>query len=322
MEQDIEKIMVRTLTGEASTDDIVILSEWLSLREENKTVYQKASTYWHACVSVMTPLNDKDRTYEQLLKRIRKPKRQLRLPVWLRYAGVAVLVLSLAGVAHYHFPARENVEQHYSLLSGTSISSFQLPDSTEVTLNANSMLRYSEAFGDWQRDVHLQGEAFFHVAKDMQKKFVVHLNEDTRVVALGTSFNVSFDPDENTLSTTLVEGSIRFEASGQTVTLTPNQQLLYNLADRKISIVATDSELATAWKDHLIKYKSIPFSEALTLLEKQYTVNIKLTNEDLGRRKVSGTFDRNLPVEQVLDMMKKSLSFDWQEKDGYYLIIK
>jgi ferric-dicitrate binding protein FerR (iron transport regulator) len=321
MEQDIETIMVRTFTGESSAEDIVRLSEWLALGEENRAIYRKAASYWHASVSPATPFDDKGRVLEQLLRRTGKPSGR-RLPAWIRYAGVAVLALALWGVAYRYAPSARSAGQHYTLLSGAAVSTFRLPDSTEVSLNANSTLRYTEAFGDRQRDVSLEGEAFFRVAKDREKKFTVHLNEDTRIVALGTSFSVRFLPGEDSLLTTLVEGSIRFETPGQAVTLAPNKQLACNLRDHEISITATDGESAVAWKDHLLKYKSIPFAEAVALLEKQYRVDIELTGEDLGQRKVSGAFDMNLSVGQVLDMMKKSLSFQWYRKDGRYVIIQ
>jgi ferric-dicitrate binding protein FerR (iron transport regulator) len=80
--------------------------------------------------------------------------------------------------------------------------------------------------------------------------------------------------------------------------------------------------VATAWKDNLLRYKSIPFAEFLTLLEKQYGVEILLSDEVSGMNKVSGSFDANLSVEQILNLMKKSLAFNWKKKENTYVITK
>lgn len=83
---------------------------------------------------------------------------------------------------------------------------------------------------------------------------------------------------------------------------------------------SVSTDLVTAWKSYLIKYKSIPFREFLDILKKQYDVEIILSNGALGDQKVTGSFDENLTVDQILDLMKKNLSFKWKKQGDKYVI--
>ncbi|MDR1981258.1 MAG: DUF4974 domain-containing protein, partial [Tannerellaceae bacterium] len=121
---------------------------------------------------------------------------------------------------------------------------------------------------------------------------------------------------------TLIKGSIRFDTPEQTIVLQPDQHLVYNKLDNKIHIDTAESSLVTAWKDHLLRYKSIPFAEFLSLLEEQYKVEIILLDKELGIHKVSGAFDLALSVDQILNITKKNLSFNWEKEGNTYLIIK
>ncbi|MDR2533771.1 MAG: FecR domain-containing protein [Tannerellaceae bacterium] len=324
--QDIEIYIARYLAGEATHEDIVKLSEWLEADEANKDSFCRYNAYWNAKVELVPPLN-KDAAYRKLSARLGQRKRWEAgiLRKWQFYAAAAVVAAimgwTLFGLMQTQPPSPAKEIHHYSYMSGKFVLPLCLPDGTEVSLNSNSSLTYTSHYGNNVREVSLQGEAYFRVVRNEGREFVVVMG-DNRIVVLGTSFNVCYNKDDDVLTTTLMEGSIRFEAPEQTVILKPNQQLLYNRFNRKLSIHSVDGEIISAWKDNLIKYKSLPFAEFLKLLEKQYDVEIILTDHALGASQVSGTFDVSLSLEQILDMMNKSLSCKWKKNGNRYEIIK
>jgi ferric-dicitrate binding protein FerR (iron transport regulator) len=190
-----------------------------------------------------------------------------------------------------------------------------------ASLNKNSTLFYSNFYGSDAREVNLQGEAFFEVVKNADKEFVVATN-NSHITVLGTVFNVKSYPEDSAITTTLIEGSVRFETLKQTVVLKPSQQLTYNTTANKINVNMIEISVATSWKDNLIRYRSIPFSQFLDMLEKQYQVEILLADKKLERQIVGGTFDAHLSVEQILDLTKQNLLFQWKKKGDKYLIIR
>lgn len=322
MDQDIEQIILRNLSGEASCEDIIIFSDWLVSSAGNKESFLKIKKYWDAEVAG-AKLQDPTATYNKLLDRIRKAERKNVVhKLWIKYASAAAVAI-IIGIAGYWVGGQKSDAplQYYSYITGNSVSSFELPDGTEISLNRNSILSYSSQYGEKVREVSLEGEGFFSVTKDKTKAFVVDLN-GSKISVLGTVFNVKNYKKDDITTATLVEGSIRFETPEQQILLTPDQQLVFNKSSNKIDMKSVSTDLVTAWKSHLIKYKSIPFREFLDMLKKQYDVEIILLNEALGDQKVTGSFDESLTVDQILDLMKKNLSFKWKKQGDKYVISK
>lgn len=322
MDHEIEQIILRNLSGEASCEDIIIFSDWLASSAGNKACFLKIKKYWDAEIAG-AKLRNPEATYNKLLDRIRQTERkQIVRKLWIRYASAAA-VAAIIGIAGYWAGGQKSVMplQYYSYITGNSISSFELPDGTEIALNKNSTLSYSSLYGEKVREVSLEGEGFFTVTKDKAKAFIVDLN-GSKISVLGTVFNVKNYKKENVTTATLVEGSIRFETPQQQLLLKPDQQLVFNKSSNKIDIESVSTDLITAWKSHQIKYKSIPFKEFLDMLMKQYDVEIILSNKELGNQKVTGAFDESLTVDQILDLMKKNLSFEWKKQGNKYVINK
>lgn len=320
MDQGIEQIILRNLSGEASCEDIIIFSDWLTSSTKNKESFLKIKKYWDAEIT-SAKLQNPEATYNKLLDRIRKAERKnIVRQRWIRYASAAAVAI-IIGITGYWLGGHQSVTpvQYYSYITGNSISSFELPDGTEISLNKNSTLSYSSEYGKKGREVSLEGEGFFSVAKDKAKAFVVDLN-GAKISVLGTVFNVKNYKKEDITTATLIEGSIRFETLEQQILLKPDQQLVFNKSSNKIDMQNVSTDLATAWKSHLIKYRSIPFKEFLDMLKKQYDVEIILSNEVLGNQKVTGSFDESLTVDQILDLVKKNLSFKWKKQGRKYVI--
>ena len=197
-----------------------------------------------------------------------------------------------------------------------------LTDGTRIWLNAESQLEYPENFeGQEKRVVRLKGEAYFEVAKDPSKPFQVEMN-GASITVLGTHFNVKADAESDDITATLVEGSIRFEGAKLNIVMTPNQQLTFNRSTNKVDVKEIDTDTFTAWKDGLLKYKSIPFTELIENLKDIYQVEIRIDDERLADPSitVSGTFDQKQSIEQILKVISHSLPIRWTNKTGNYHI--
>ena len=142
------------------------------------------------------------------------------------------------------------------------------------------------------------------------------------ITVLGTHFNVKADAESDDITATLVEGSIRFEGAKQNIVMTPNQQLTFSRSTNKVDVKEIDTETFTAWKDGLLKYKSIPFIELIENLKDIYQVEIRIDDERLADPSitVSGTFDQKQSIEQILKVISCSLPVQWTNNDGIYHI--
>ena len=190
-------------------------------------------------------------------------------------------------------------------------TAFVLPDGTNVSLNSGSVLRYPEFFSEDKREVELIGEAFFDVTKDPNKRFVVKTTGDERVEVLGTSFNMEAFPGDSILSTTLLEGKVRFVSDTGSVQMNPGEKLVYNNKTSKAKLTKTNGEAETAWKYGKIIFDNTPFNEVLRMLSKRFNVDFVVKNEKYRKDSFTGTFSTQR-LEQVLDVFSISSKIKWR----------
>lgn len=317
MENKIEYIISRILRGNGSTNDIIKLSEWFSVDKKNETEFQKLKCYVDAEVSFNHSISP-SLAFDKLQRKIKKQK-QKRL--WQIALPIAAAITLLLLIPTLYLGGNKEKTQLYTYLSGTNKSKLQLKDGTKVVLNKNSRLTYSDSYGKEKRHVELIGEGYFEVVKDSQKPFEVQVG-NTSVKVLGTVFNVEAFENDDYITTTLIKGSICFESPKQQIILLPKQQLRFEKSTQQIDVCSIDTDQIVAWKDDLLKYKSICFVSLLKDLEKIYRVKFTILNKRLTDPSVtvSGTFTQEQSLEQILQVINKSLPIKWTYKEGIYYI--
>jgi ferric-dicitrate binding protein FerR (iron transport regulator) len=330
MENRINYIIARVLSGEASLEDILYLGNWLNLSEKNKKEFEQIKNYWEAEVASSHASNP-----DLLLKKIRqsihfkKKERKQLWRVWIPAAAVAIAItVSTLSLLYYSRSVDDTAEirEHYTYLTNDNKSCFTLNDGTKITLNKHSRLTFTDKYGKNNRNVKLEGEAFFEVANDPASPFEVAFDNETKddvaIRVLGTVFNVRIDAGPERIIATLVEGSIRFESQEQKITMTPNQQLMFTYADKKIDIQVVDVEKEIAWKDGLLKYRTVSFTQLIEEVGKVYGIDIRIVNKELTDPSimVTGTFDEKQSFEQILKVVSQSLPITWTKRGGVYYI--
>lgn len=194
-------------------------------------------------------------------------------------------------------------EVQYATLTTPRAGQYQitLSDGTKVWLNAESSLHYPTDFTEEKRIVEIQGEAFFDVAENKDKPFVVQ-SATQQVTVTGTSFNVNAYHDDKTTVTTLVTGSVRINNTDGTafVSLKAGEQSV--LEGSRIKVKTIDPTEYTAWKDGLFILKDADFATVKLQLERWYDVTfVGQSNSDA---KVSAILSRNVNLSDVLKTME------------------
>ncbi len=174
-----------------------------------------------------------------------------------------------------------------------------LSDGTSVTLNAESELIFPSQFDSETREVQLKGEAFFQVAHNEKVPFIVHTEQlDVRV--FGTSFNVSCYAEENTLRTTLVEGSVRIEQDGNFQFIQPSEQYIYNKNTRKKSIQVVDTNIYTSWTNNEYIFKNTTLEDILTQIGHWYKFQTTYESSFLKEKRFTFTIGRDASLDQII----------------------
>ena len=187
----------------------------------------------------------------------------------------------------------------------------KLSDGTKVHLNAGSSLRYPVKFIEGQnRQVFVEtGEAYFNVAKDTKHPFIVS-NNKINVRVLGTQFNLSSYPEDSTITTVLVEGSVRLYASNEeyninkSTILEPGYKAEWNKIKKSITIEKADIDVHTAWINGRVILKHMKFDDIIKKLERHYNIEIVNNNTSLGKEFITATFDIET-IEQVFEVINE-----------------
>jgi len=179
-----------------------------------------------------------------------------------------------------------------------------LADGTKVFLNAVSSIKYPTQFNGDQRIVELEGEAYFEVAKNKNKPFLV--KSDNQIIeVLGTHFNVHAYNNESVVKTTLLEGSVAVSYKNQKTVLKPGQQSNASNGFTKILVKEVDTEEAIAWKNGRFKFDNADLKSVMKQLERWYGIKVEYRGDVSDVRFNGGTF-RNKNLSEVLKVLELS----------------
>ncbi len=269
---------------------------------------------------------------------------------WMQAAALILLVVSLAGgyfIGHSSNKKIENEPLVYNeiVVPKGEKSQLVLSDGTKIWVNAGSKLRFPNRFGGKSREVWLDGEAFFEVAKDKSKPFYVRTS-DLNIKVLGTTFNVKAYSDENIIETTLLEGLVSLERKVDSnkdvkeIFLQPNHKAIYlksetsvvteeikreiiePLQARKIIISKpVQTEIASSWKDGKLVFEDETLENIAIKLERHYDVVIHIEDETMKRFHYSGVL-KNISIEQAMKAMQLTTEFKFTIKGNQINISK
>ena len=197
-----------------------------------------------------------------------------------------------------------------------------LSDGTAVWLNSETKFKYPVNFITETREVFVEeGEAFFEVAKNKEKPFIVNFNEK-KIRVLGTEFNVKAYKSEDFDLVTLVEGSIRLISEHNNVELIPNQQAIIAHSNNNMQIKTVEGNLFTAWKDNIYLYKNQPLNTIVRDLERDFDIKVFYQNQDLKHKKFSLKISRKLSYESIFSAIEKTHEVDIEINNNNIIIRK
>ncbi|WP_103068880.1 FecR family protein [Aquimarina sediminis] len=196
-----------------------------------------------------------------------------------------------------------------------------LSDGTRVHLNSGTTLKYPTKFiTGINREVFLEGEAFFDVTKNTSHPFLVN-SENLKIKVLGTKFNVTSYPENKQINTVLVEGSVEiFEKdNSKRVLLKPNQKASLHKKTKKLDVVKVGVEEYVAWREGKLILNEVLFEDILKKLERKYNVEFTNNNTTLKGRYFTAKFDKE-NINEVVQSLSMSASFSYSINGNQIII--
>ena len=292
MKRPKEIIIKRVLNETATPEEAAEVAAWFSTSEGQRWLSRQFDEDAQALESGASPLLENIPT-EELLRRIdRCIARSHRRRLLFRVAAVLIPCALIAGLW-----ANLNSRMGGALFTPVRTETIAtaagerkeviFQDGTRVFLNAGSTLTYPERFGLSERKVTLDGEAYFRVARNPQRPFIVHVgDEELRV--LGTSFDIRAYDNAPTVDIVLLEGSVLFSyRTGENHMLASQKLVFDRKADNCTVTDIENPEQAILWSRNIIWFRNTPMQEVIAELERWYDVEFCSTNWKTSLRSVA-----------------------------------
>lgn len=252
-------------------------------------------------------------SYPQLERMLKAHSRRLVLVrTFATAAAVALLCLSVWTAYLYMQPV---AMQTVSTLAETRTVS--LPDGTSVTLNHYSTLKYPERFKTDNREVELNGEAYFEVSKDKKHPFIVQ-TEAVDVRVLGTQFNVDAYRDSPDVRTTLLTGSVAVsnKSNSEHMILKPNEIAIYNKVEKKLTRkLLEDATDEISWRHGEFIFDDVPLRDIARELSNSFGTTIQITDSTLQNYRISARFRNGEDLETILSVLQDAGYFNYSHND-------
>lgn len=301
------EILDRFYKGETSAEEEAILR---SAIEDGKIADKSLEMYyrkqWDAASGQMDQ-EQQERQYANVMKVIEQKRvRKIFCPTFFRALSyVACLILGVFCTwTVMQKSSDDDFSKPYTVITEKGQkTTVILPDGTKVWLNSASRLSYDMSYAHSDRDVKLEGEAYFEVAKDTERPFTVH-TDDYRVTALGTAFNVSAYKEDNMSVTTLVEGKIQVQSDRIDTQLDGEQSISYNRQSGEYIKKNTSTAYASGlWRDNeLVVGPGTTLEQLTVILERNYNIQFEFLDEEIKKYKFEGII-KNCQLSNVLELV-------------------
>ena len=245
--------------------------------------------------------------------------RTIRMNPW-KWAAAIVLPICIAFFTYYLIDSSQTVGAPFIVKADKGDkATIELPDGTNVVLNSASQLSYLNNFGENVRRVQLNGEAYFKVAHDEKRAFIVQVG-DLEVKVLGTSFNVSAYEDAKDVTVVLLEGKVGVYAQKMSHIMKPGDKIEYNKATHKITATQVHPSDYIEWTKGNIYFEKESLENIMKTLSRIYDVEIRFDSNKLPNEYFTGTIPGG-GIQNALNILMLTSPF-FYEMDGSVIVLK
>lgn len=323
-----DELLLKYLSGDLTAEESKTIRLFLEAAPANREYLEQMEQIWKSSGSIrdfqsIDAAADWNSLHEKFgfSKQAREhhPSRQFRRMTYrvMRVAALILLAFASAVFIYYYtgngrFSKLDWVTLDASEQSGEII----LPDGSKVSINTGSRLSYPVEFKGSKRTVKLEGEAFFEVARNEEKAFVVIVADEASTEVLGTSFHLREDPGKKRVFLTVLSGKVAFYPKGkkkEALVLGRDEHAEYHNGHIKQHISFDLNFLS--WKTRTLTFDNTPLPQVLLQLGKHYRKEFHIVDVGLDTLALTGTY-KNQKIEDVLEEISLVLDIAFEVTDG------
>lgn len=314
---DIDEQIAKFLAGESSPEEAASLQKWLAESSDNQLYFNQMQKVWRQ--SSPSPLA-RPLDVELALLRTKSKIAAQKLPfrartIPLRWMALAATLTLILGALWFF---KQDTTLPVEAVAAAEIPVTQkLNDGSAITVNQYSSI--AARISERKRMISLKGEAYFEVASNPKKPFVVAV-QNVSVTVLGTKFNVDNKSNVNQVIVSVDEGKVKIESNRAEKLLLAGDQAVIDVTSGIITVRQTQpNENVTAWASKKFVFEDTPLSKVIPELEKVYQVKINLSNPALEKCRLHVRFDAE-SIEHIMVVIAETFSLKLRVLNGQYYL--
>lgn len=297
------EIIYRYFSGTASTEEKRAVKGWVE--SGNEEAFMKERMFFD-----MLTLATTDKAIERQVPAKKRRLISITKEI-MKIAAVSLVLLSIGFYAYEKKMDEISTQTNLVMVPAGQRVNLILPDGTNVWLNALTEIKYPSLFTGNKREIELNGEAYFEVTHDPENPFIVK-TKDYNIEVLGTKFNVEAYTSSKDFTTSLLDGAVKIidlDNPKNEITLKRNQKASKSAQGLTVSMI--DDYDMYRWKEGLICFKNITFSELMKRFEKHYDIRIVINNPELSKMVFNGKFRISDGVDNALRVLQKKAKYSF-----------
>lgn len=313
-EINIDELIAKYFAGEALPDEAIWLDEWKNQSEANLQYFNQSKKL---LLFSEREQFDASKMLKHILQQPQTETRVLKLNQYFTPFRIAasLILVSLIGIsALLIFKNKPDT----ILASTEAVQEQQLADGSTVALNKHSKLTVMGGFNGKQRNVKLEGEAFFEIKHDAEKPFVIDAG-GISIKDIGTAFNVKANPESDSVSVFVTEGIVELRTSTEVKTLHENEGIIYLKSTQTFVAIEQVQTNIAAYKTKKFHFKTSTLAEVVTTLNSVYGPIIQLQSAQLASCTITVDFQNETP-ETIVNIIAQTLGLEVEQQNGVYLL--
>jgi ferric-dicitrate binding protein FerR (iron transport regulator) len=309
----MKQIIYKYLEGKATEAEQHKLLKWLR-NKENRFVFNSNSLGWKESLDSNQLPDENLESWNQiqaviLEKSYKQWQHSRKVQSFFKYAAIFFFMVTLTGLTLYFVYSKPIQPLYTSVVAEKGqISKVELPDGSLVWLNSGSEITYSNLFAEKNRNIQLNGEAYFNVAHNEQLPLVVSCGE-LNVKVLGTKFNVSAYEENKHVDVVLEKGSVEL----LDYCLKPGERAMFSKTERNMTVSNVNTAKFTSWKEGIINIYDQSLEQVVKRLESRYNQKFIFSN-DIKDYRYTFTI-KNEPLDEIINLMEKITPVKAIQKD-------
>ena len=218
---------------------------------------------------------------------------------WLQIAA-SIAILFGIGIGYYNMSS--NVKTFEVCNNTSSTKNIHLLDGSEIVLNSGSSIKYTEYFNDEDRLLELKGEAFFNVARDENKPFIITTGK-LKTQVLGTSFNIC--KTDSLISVTVSTGLVQVYDEHNVIRIRPNQEAIYSTGAKDLNKRNIKSKLVTSWFKEDVELSNVSMKELAELMQKRFNTKLSFNDANLANKRLTITISEKDSISTIINRINQ-----------------